>query len=83
MTITANSGTGNLAAFRSALSRVQFSTTTIGDGNRSVSFVVTDNSGLAGVAGATSFGRDPFDHGAVATLGGRSESLNSLPRVSR
>ncbi len=45
---------GNLAAFRSALSRVQFSTTTIGDGNRSVSFVVTDISGLGGVPGATS-----------------------------
>ncbi len=54
MTITANSGSGNLAAFRSALSRVQFSTTTIGGGNRSVSFVVTDTSGLVGVAGATS-----------------------------
>ncbi|MBL8829753.1 MAG: peptidoglycan DD-metalloendopeptidase family protein [Planctomycetaceae bacterium] len=54
LTITANAGSGNLAAFRSALSRVQFSTTTLGDGNRSVSFVVTDTSGLAGVAGATS-----------------------------
>lgn len=54
LTITANAGSGNLVAFRSALSRVQFSTTTIGDGNRSVSFVVTDTSGLAGIAGATS-----------------------------
>ncbi len=54
LTITANAGSGNLAAFRSALSRVQFSTTTIGDGNRSVSFVVTDTSGLTGIAGATS-----------------------------
>ncbi|MBL8830098.1 MAG: hypothetical protein JNM18_24180, partial [Planctomycetaceae bacterium] len=54
LTITATAGTGNLAAFRSALSRVQFSTTTLGDGARSVSFVVTDTSGLAGVAGATS-----------------------------
>ncbi|MBL8829275.1 MAG: phosphoribosylformylglycinamidine synthase subunit PurQ [Planctomycetaceae bacterium] len=54
LTITANAGSGNLVAFRSALSRVQFSTTTIGDGNRSVSFVVTDTSGLVGVAGATS-----------------------------
>ncbi len=54
LTITANAGSGNLAAFRSALSRVQFSTTTIGDGNRSVSFIVTDTSGLTGIAGATS-----------------------------
>ncbi len=54
LAITANTGSGNLAAFRSALSRVQFSTTTIGDGNRNVSFVVTDTSGLVGVAGATS-----------------------------
>ncbi len=54
LTITANAGSGNLAAFRSALSRVQFSTTTLGDGNRSVSFIVTDISGLAGVPGATS-----------------------------
>ncbi len=78
LTITANAGSGNLAAFRSALSRVQFSTTTIGDGNRSVSFIVTDTSGLTGIAGATSAP-------AVRALTVQSPQVRSTrpPRTSR
>ncbi|MBL8827197.1 MAG: cadherin-like domain-containing protein, partial [Planctomycetaceae bacterium] len=54
VTITANSGSGNVTAFRTALTRVNFVTTTVGDGSRTVSFVVTDTSGITGVAGASS-----------------------------